>query len=749
MAIDDELAPEPHLRGVLETQPVVLARVGKDGTFLAVNEAGLAMFGASTLDQVLGTTLYDLLSAEERKTSKAFLERVVAGHRGSVEVELRGLTGRQHTLELHAAPHPGAPDGLASALVTFRDVTEARRLEQSLVEAMARQTEQEATHEIERSRLQAELESVRASLEGRAVQEDEQVGALERRLAEAEARHAEVNERQAAEIAGLTEALDEQGRIIAEQTARLARLAALEAEHAELRRENEALAARTGGDTETLRAALHEARTEQTRLAEALAERERQLAEAGEAGGGQGVRIRELEAALQEQAQSLSKGVEDQVRLAAEQQAARVAELERQLAEASQSHQGRVAELQQQAAAADAAHQERLREIEGLLEETRGRLAAAEQAQGARIAELEAALAEAERVGEATAAELRTAAAEAGRAHSSQASQLEAAIAEAREAAQAHVAGVEAKLAEAERARGEAAAELDAAKDAAREAEARVSSVETRLAEAEQAREALAAELQERAGILQTEVDTLAAAYKKADAALLEDREAFEAELAAAALARQSLEQTLAAALAGRDAAFAHLRRLGEAAEALAREAAAVAGEGDSSGAPATAGQISTNLEPRLAAAFGSAIQVAVLVASPDSPVATPVEAFESAVLELAADRASTMKSGQATIEVADVEIDEEVAAVRKMAHGSYVLWAMHLSGKGADRHLAAELFETSNTAAWQEISPELQSAIETMATAGTHTWLAREDGRGVVFEFYLPRRRAAIPEVG
>ena len=730
---------------------MVLARIGSDGTFLAVNQAGLSMFDAATLGQVLGTPLHDRLGPDERSTSVAFLKRVVAGHRGSIEVELLGPNGLSHTLELHAAPHPGAPDGIASALVTFRDVTEARRLELSLVEAMARQTEQEAAHENERARLLAELESVRASAEGRAPEEDEQVGALERRLAEAEGRHAEVTERQTAEIAGLTEALDDQGRIVAEQAARLAQLATLEAEQARLRQENEALSRQSGADTEALRTALEEARAEQTRLAEALAEREQQLAAADAAREGRETRISELEAALQaaEQSRNQSDGSEEQLQLAREQHRAREAELERQLADHTQAHQAQLAELQQQAAAADLTNQQRLQEIESLLEESRGLLAAAEQAQGTRIAELEAALEEARRAGEETAAELRAAAGEASVAHQGRVAQLEAAVSEAHEAAQARVSELEATLAEAERARGAAAAELDAALAGAREADTRVSGVEARLAEAERARESLAADFEERVGSLQAEVETLAAAYKKADAALLEDREAFEAQLAAAALARQNLEQTLAAALAGRDAAYAQLRRLGEAAEALAREAAALAREGDSSPAAATAGQISTNLEPRLTAAFGSAIQVTVLVASPASPVAVPIEAFEGAVLELAADRASTMKSGQATIEVADVEIDEGVAAVRQMAPGPYVLWAMHLSGKGADRHLAAELFETADAAAWQEISPELQSAIEAMAAAGTHTWLAREDGRGVVFEFYLPRRRAATPEVG
>ena len=137
MGLDLPVEAEPHLRAVLEAQPVVLTRVGKDGTFLAINEAGLSMLGAQSLEQILGTSMVSLVSSDERKNCQTFLERTAAGQRGSLEVDLVGLTGTRHTLELHACPHPGAPDAIASVLITFRDVTESRRLEQSLVDAAA------------------------------------------------------------------------------------------------------------------------------------------------------------------------------------------------------------------------------------------------------------------------------------------------------------------------------------------------------------------------------------------------------------------------------------------------------------------------------------------------------------------------------------------------------------------------------------------------------------------------------------
>ena len=61
MGIDLPVEAEPHLRAVLERQPVVLTRVDKDGTFLAINEAGLSMLGAQSLEQILGTSLMNMV----------------------------------------------------------------------------------------------------------------------------------------------------------------------------------------------------------------------------------------------------------------------------------------------------------------------------------------------------------------------------------------------------------------------------------------------------------------------------------------------------------------------------------------------------------------------------------------------------------------------------------------------------------------------------------------------------------------
>jgi PAS domain S-box-containing protein len=192
-AVATKPASEGHLRLIIETQPVCLTRVAPDGTFLAVNDAALSMLGAERLDQVLATSLLTLIESEQQEAVREFLTRVAAGERGSVEADLRGLGGTQHNVQIHAVPHPSPVDGLPSALCTFRDVTEHRRLEAAVVENAARPV-------VDDSQLQrmAELENVRQELETTVAQQQARLSELEQFHAESEARARELEEQTAA-----------------------------------------------------------------------------------------------------------------------------------------------------------------------------------------------------------------------------------------------------------------------------------------------------------------------------------------------------------------------------------------------------------------------------------------------------------------------------------------------------------------------------------------------------------------------
>src|SRR3954454_13596813 len=91
LSVDPALAAEPHLRSVLETQPVILVRLARDGTFMAVNESGVSALGAERLEQLLGTSIAALLPQDERNSLLVFLEKITSGNRGSLEIDLTAL----------------------------------------------------------------------------------------------------------------------------------------------------------------------------------------------------------------------------------------------------------------------------------------------------------------------------------------------------------------------------------------------------------------------------------------------------------------------------------------------------------------------------------------------------------------------------------------------------------------------------------------------------------------------------------
>jgi PAS domain S-box-containing protein len=131
-------AIQAHLQTLIEKVPVCLTRVAHDGTLLAVNEAALVLLGGDSLGDVLGRPLQEFVSGDAH-ACRRFVERIAGGERGSIEVQLRSLSGSLSCLQINATPVPDAPDGVKSALLAFRDVTEQRRLEQSLVDDAGRQ----------------------------------------------------------------------------------------------------------------------------------------------------------------------------------------------------------------------------------------------------------------------------------------------------------------------------------------------------------------------------------------------------------------------------------------------------------------------------------------------------------------------------------------------------------------------------------------------------------------------------------
>jgi PAS domain S-box-containing protein len=176
--------PDLHLRAILERLPIALLRIDAKGSLLAVNQVGLSLLGAHSLEHALGTSFLGLVTEDARESCRLLLESASNGQDGSAEVELRGLTGTVRAVEVHAVAHPGAPDAAPSALVTLRDITRARVLAESLEAASTRQADVEQAHVAERAELAAEVERLRAAVVNQSSGEDARA-AVEHQLTKA------------------------------------------------------------------------------------------------------------------------------------------------------------------------------------------------------------------------------------------------------------------------------------------------------------------------------------------------------------------------------------------------------------------------------------------------------------------------------------------------------------------------------------------------------------------------------------
>ena len=121
---------EGRFRAIVNTTPDCVKLVAHDGTLLHMNASGLNMLGASSLEQVVGKNVYDVVAPEDRARYREFNENICRGEKGSIEFDLIGLQGQRRHMESHAAPLLN-PDGTHIHLAVTLDCTAHKRAEEA------------------------------------------------------------------------------------------------------------------------------------------------------------------------------------------------------------------------------------------------------------------------------------------------------------------------------------------------------------------------------------------------------------------------------------------------------------------------------------------------------------------------------------------------------------------------------------------------------------------------------------------
>jgi hypothetical protein len=164
--MDTDLAAEvERLRTMLERQPSCLMRVGADGTILAASDAAISLLGGRGLAFVLETSLIDRLAGSGADLWSELVARIRQSGSASAECEMTDLTGLGRAVILQGASLPGHPDGIESLVLVVRDVSTARRLEESLKEQedQRRAAQDDPRGSVEQvTKLQMQLDAVTA-----------------------------------------------------------------------------------------------------------------------------------------------------------------------------------------------------------------------------------------------------------------------------------------------------------------------------------------------------------------------------------------------------------------------------------------------------------------------------------------------------------------------------------------------------------------------------------------------------------
>jgi two-component system cell cycle sensor histidine kinase/response regulator CckA len=124
-----------YLRAILDTAPECIKVVRRDGSLLDMNQAGLALIQAPSLETVRGHCVYPMVVERDRDAFRRAVEAACDGESPRVEFEIVTIDGRHRMMESRMVPLRDQGGIITAALCMTSDITERRALEAHLRQA--------------------------------------------------------------------------------------------------------------------------------------------------------------------------------------------------------------------------------------------------------------------------------------------------------------------------------------------------------------------------------------------------------------------------------------------------------------------------------------------------------------------------------------------------------------------------------------------------------------------------------------
>lgn len=130
-AQQDLIESKNLLRTIIDSEPECVKMLGRDGTLLEMNPAGLAIIEADSPAEVINKSVYPLINPEHRQAFIDLTESVFENKSGRLEFKLTGLKGTSRWLETNAVPLKDGNE-IRALLAVTRDITQRKQAEVQL-----------------------------------------------------------------------------------------------------------------------------------------------------------------------------------------------------------------------------------------------------------------------------------------------------------------------------------------------------------------------------------------------------------------------------------------------------------------------------------------------------------------------------------------------------------------------------------------------------------------------------------------
>ena len=121
-----------HLRTIVQSEPQCVKIIDHNLKLLEMNQAGLEMIEADSIDQVIGKDIGDVVLPAYRDAFNQLTQRTLEGASGTLVFEIQGLKGRRRWLDTHTVPLRDPDGNISGALAVTRDVTQQKEDEEAI-----------------------------------------------------------------------------------------------------------------------------------------------------------------------------------------------------------------------------------------------------------------------------------------------------------------------------------------------------------------------------------------------------------------------------------------------------------------------------------------------------------------------------------------------------------------------------------------------------------------------------------------